>query len=64
MIQLQSYRRQRKLYFKGHLGLQNYFITGFVPGIFVVFVLQAEPPVTPFKLTNALILHFDFLEGV
>ena len=41
MIQLQSYRRQRKLYFKGHLGLQNYFITGFVPGIFVVFVLQA-----------------------
>ena len=64
MIQLQSYRRQRKLYFKGHLGLQNCFITGFVPGIFVVFVLQAEPPVTPFRLTNALILHCAFLEGV
>ena len=27
LIQLQSYRRQRMLYFKGHLGLQNCCIT-------------------------------------
>ena len=64
MIQLQSYRRQRKLYFKGHLGLQNCFITGFVPGIFVVFVLQAESPVTPFRLMNVLIIICAILAGV
>ena len=27
LIQLLSYRRQRTLYFKGHLGLENWFIT-------------------------------------
>ena len=56
MIQLQSYERQRNLYFKGHLGLQNWFITGICSWRFLVFELQAEPPVTPFRLTNVLIL--------
>ena len=51
MIQLQSYKRQRTLYFKGHLGLQNCFITDICSWQFLN-ELQAEPSVTPLKLMN------------
>ena len=45
MIQLRSYSRQRKLYFKGHLGLQNCFITDVCSWHFSI-QLQVEPSVS------------------
>ena len=51
LIQLQSYNRQRKLYFKVHLGLQNCFITEICSWHFWL-ILQTGPSVTPLIWTN------------
>ena len=63
MIQLQSYRRQRKLYFKGHLGLQNCFITGFVPGIFVVFCTAGWASSYPILANKCIYITMWFFRG-
>ena len=46
LIQLQSNSRQRRLYFKGHLGLKNCFITEICSWHFWL-KLQEGPSVTP-----------------